>query len=106
MGHFPFRRSLLCSATCRAKRILSLDQTSDQELVQICQELGVAFVAHSLLGRGMLVDQAPDPTRFVAKDFCKFNLRFLTPNIRPSLNRLLKCKAYAAAQRYRLEGCR
>lgn len=68
----------------------------DLGMVQTCRELGVALVAFSPLGRGMLVDQAPDPATFADQDFRKVNPRFLPPNFALNLAKLHGFKAYAA----------
>lgn len=68
----------------------------DLGLVQTCRELGVTLVAYSPLGRGMLVDRAPDPASFADTDFRKINPRFLPPNFELNLARLAAFKAYAA----------
>ena len=49
----------------------------DLGMVKTCRDLGVALVAYSPLGRGMLVDRAPDPATFAETDFRKNNPRFL-----------------------------
>ena len=68
----------------------------DLGLVQTCRELGVTLVAYSPLGRGMLVDQTPDPSIFADTDFRKINPRFLPPNFELNVARLASFKAYAA----------
>jgi aryl-alcohol dehydrogenase-like predicted oxidoreductase len=49
-------------------------------LLQTCAELGVTFVAFSPLGRGILADRLPDPSRFPPGDFRTANPRFQEPN--------------------------
>lgn len=68
----------------------------DLGLVQTCRELSVTLVAYSPLGRGMLVDRAPDPATFADTDFRKKNPRFLSPNFELNLERLVSFKAYSA----------
>lgn len=65
-------------------------------LAQTCRELGVTLVAYSPLGRGMLVDQTPDPAQFADTDFRKINPRFLPPNFELNLRKLAGFKTYAA----------
>ncbi|MFW5654335.1 MAG: aldo/keto reductase [Roseicyclus sp.] len=52
----------------------------DLGMVRACAELGVTFVAFSPLGRGMLADRFPDPSRFPPGDFRARNPRFVEPN--------------------------
>ena len=49
-------------------------------MIQACQELGVAFVPFSPLGRGMFCASTPDPASFADGDFRKNNPRFLEPD--------------------------
>lgn len=50
-------------------------------LVQACAELGVALVAFSPVGRGMLTDLPPTPERIAASDFLSANPRFTPDNL-------------------------
>lgn len=68
----------------------------DLGLLQTCQELGVALVAYSPLGRGMLSNQTPDPASFEQKDFRRINPRFVSPNFELNLAKLAPFKAFAA----------
>ena len=49
-------------------------------VIQACEELGVAFVPFSPLGRGMFTERLPDPETFANGDFRKGNPRFVEPN--------------------------
>lgn len=49
-------------------------------VIQACEQLGVAFVPFSPLGRGMFADTLPDPATFGDGDFRKGNPRFVEPN--------------------------
>lgn len=49
-------------------------------VLQTCEELGVAFVAFSPLGRGVFADRFPDPSAFSRADFRHNNPRFVEPN--------------------------
>lgn len=49
-------------------------------LLQTCEELGVAFVPFSPVGRGIFSNSPPDPAKFGDSDFRKNNPRFMTPN--------------------------
>ncbi len=54
-------------------------------VLQTCRELGVAFVAFSPVGRGILSDRFPDPAAFPPEDFRRGNPRFQEPHY--SLNK-------------------
>lgn len=49
-------------------------------VLQTCRELGIAFVAFSPVGRGILADNFPDPARFPPEDFRRDNPRFREPH--------------------------
>ena len=49
-------------------------------MLQATEELGVAFVAFSPLGRGIFAETPPDPARFAETDFRRSNPRFQEPN--------------------------
>jgi aryl-alcohol dehydrogenase-like predicted oxidoreductase len=55
-------------------------RSPDLGMVQACDELGVAFVPFSPLGRGIFATKLPDPKTFADGDFRKNNPRFLEPN--------------------------
>ncbi|HET9626671.1 MAG TPA: aldo/keto reductase [Kofleriaceae bacterium] len=52
----------------------------EQELLALCQELGIAFVAYSPLGRGFLTNQIK-PDALAADDFRRHNPRFAGDNL-------------------------
>ncbi|MCB1506876.1 MAG: aldo/keto reductase [Hyphomicrobiaceae bacterium] len=52
---------------------------AEKSLIATCNELRVAFVAFSPLGRGMLTGTAIDPSSFASGDFRRSNPRFLEP---------------------------
>jgi aryl-alcohol dehydrogenase-like predicted oxidoreductase len=54
-------------------------------VLQTCRELGIAFVAFSPVGRGILSDRFPDPAAFPPEDFRRGNPRFQEPHY--SLNK-------------------
>ncbi len=66
----------------------------DLGMIQTCSELGVCFVPFSPLGRGMLTDTFPNPSRFEKDDFRKNMPRFLEPNF--SAN----CKIISSFQKF------
>ena len=49
-------------------------------VLQTCRELGIAFVAFSPVGRGILADRFPDLATFPPEDFRRGNPRFTEPN--------------------------
>jgi aryl-alcohol dehydrogenase-like predicted oxidoreductase len=48
----------------------------ETSLLPVCRELGIAFVAYSPLGRGLLTDARPDPRRLAEDDFRRRLPRF------------------------------
>jgi aryl-alcohol dehydrogenase-like predicted oxidoreductase len=65
-------------------------------MVQTCQELGVAFVPFSPVGRGLFAAEAPDPATFGKLDFRKNNPRFNAPDYGCNLAAVAPFKAFAA----------
>jgi len=57
----------------------------DLGLVQTCAELGVALVAFSPVGRGLLTDAPPDAERAQTIEFMRNNPRFIEPNLSANL---------------------
>lgn len=55
-------------------------RSPDLGLVQACERNGVALVAFSPVGRGLLTDTAPDTARVNESAFLKSNPRFQEPN--------------------------
>ena len=49
-------------------------------VLRTCRELGIAFVAFSPVGRGILADRFPDPAAFPPEDFRRNNPRFTEPH--------------------------
>jgi aryl-alcohol dehydrogenase-like predicted oxidoreductase len=49
-------------------------------VLETCRELGIAFVAFSPVGRGILSDRFPDPAVFPPEDFRRGNPRFEEPH--------------------------
>jgi aryl-alcohol dehydrogenase-like predicted oxidoreductase len=65
-------------------------------MVQACEELGVAFVPFSPVGRGIFSHATPDPSKFGKMDFRKNNPRFLEPNFSFNLKAIGKFNSFAA----------
>lgn len=65
-------------------------------MVQACEELGVAFVPFSPVGRGIFSLKAPDPATFSKIDFRKNNPRFLEPNFSYNLRAIDGFRTFAA----------
>lgn len=57
----------------------------EEELLATCQELGVAFVAYSPLGRGFLSGRFRSPADFDANDWRRTNPRFMGENFAKNL---------------------
>ncbi len=49
-------------------------------VIRTCRDLGIAFVAFSPLGRGVLTDRFPDPSTFSERDFRRGMPRFTEPD--------------------------
>lgn len=64
-------------------------------LVQACEELGVALVAFSPVGRALLTDTPPDAARAEASGFLKSNPRFQAPNLAANLAATDRLRALA-----------
>lgn len=99
-----------CSATTlrRASRVAtiaavqleyspwSLEIESEQtDLLRTARELGVAVVAYSPIGRGMLSGEIRSPADFKEGDFRKFNPRFREENFAKNLALVDKLKGMA-----------
>lgn len=65
-------------------------------LTQACAELGVALVAFSPVGRGLLTDVEPDPAAIAASEFLRVNPRFVAPNLGANLRQVAAFRALAA----------
>ncbi len=67
-------------------------------MIQTCAELGVAFVAFSPVGRGMLTDTPPEPSRFAENDFRRNNPRFLEPEFTYNMEAVAGLRAFARSR--------
>ena len=67
----------------------------EEELLQTCHELGIAFVAYSPLGRGFLTGQMKKFEDFAADDYRRFSPRFQGENFQKNLDLVLKLEQLA-----------
>lgn len=67
-------------------------------MIQACDELGVAFVPFSPLGRGMLVDAVMPPEAYRQGDFRRRNPRFLLGAFEQNMALVEPFRAYAKAR--------
>ncbi len=65
-------------------------------LLDACEELGIAFVAFSPLGRGFLADGIKDPSTFQPKDIRRGMPRFQEPHFSENQRLLAELRAIAA----------
>ena len=65
-------------------------------MIQTCEELGVAFVPFSPVGRGMFSDKTPDLTAFGDTDFRRNSPRFMEPNFSANVKALVPFQKMAA----------
>ena len=68
----------------------------EEEMLETCKELGIAFVPYSPLGRGFLTGQIQTFEDFAADDFRRFNPRFQGENFNKNLELVNKVTALAA----------
>lgn len=68
----------------------------EDELLETCRELGVAFVAYSPLGRGFLTGQIKKFEDFEANDFRRYSPRFQGENFQKNLDIVKKLESLAA----------
>lgn len=68
----------------------------EEEMLETCRELGIAFVAYSPLGRGFLTGQLQKFDDFAEDDFRRFNPRFQEENFHKNLELVNKIKVLAA----------
>jgi aryl-alcohol dehydrogenase-like predicted oxidoreductase len=67
----------------------------ENEILQTCKELGIAFVAYSPLGRGFLTGQIKKFEDFDATDYRRFSPRFQGENFDKNLSLVRKIEALA-----------
>ncbi|MDE3202240.1 MAG: aldo/keto reductase [Acidobacteriota bacterium] len=68
----------------------------EAELLPLCHELGIAFVAYSPLGRGFLTGTFKSPDDFEPGDFRRLTPRFQGENFNRNLELVEKVKEFAA----------
>jgi len=67
----------------------------EDEILDLCKELGIAFVAYSPLGRGFLTGHIKKIEDFAPDDFRRFNPRFVGENFDKNLQLVTKIEALA-----------
>jgi len=70
----------------------------EDEILQACNELGVAFVAYSPLGRGFLTGRIKKYEDLAADDFRRFSPRFQGENFQKNLDLVNKLEQLATAK--------
>ncbi|MEO5979396.1 MAG: aldo/keto reductase [Chryseolinea sp.] len=70
----------------------------EDELLAVCKELGIAFVAYSPLGRGFLTGQIKKFDDFEANDWRRFSPRFQGENFDMNLTLVKKIEALAKSK--------
>ena len=65
-------------------------------VLQTCQELGIAFVPFSPVGRGIISSVDLDPPNFESHDFRKSNPRFMEPNFSANMQHVHALRDFAA----------
>jgi len=68
----------------------------ENEVLQTCKELGIAFVAYSPLGRGFLTGQIKSFDDFEPNDYRRFSPRFQGENFQKNLDLVNKLEQLAA----------
>jgi aryl-alcohol dehydrogenase-like predicted oxidoreductase len=68
----------------------------EDEILETCRELGIAFVAYSPLGRGFLTGQIKKPEDLAADDYRRFSPRFQGENFTKNLELVSKIVELAA----------
>lgn len=67
-------------------------------VLQTCRDLGIAFVAFSPVGRGILADRFPDPAAFPPEDFRRGNPRFQEPHYSRNMRAIAPFQAFCRAR--------
>jgi aryl-alcohol dehydrogenase-like predicted oxidoreductase len=70
----------------------------EDEILSVCRELGIGFVAYSPLGRGFLTGEIKRPEDFAQDDFRRHNPRFQGENFQKNLDLVKKIEDLARAK--------
>jgi len=70
----------------------------EDEILSVCRELGIGFVAYSPLGRGFLTGQITKPDDFAADDFRRQSPRFQGENFQKNLELVKQIQEMAKAK--------
>ncbi len=70
----------------------------EDEILAVCQELGIGFVPYSPLGRGFLTGQIKSAADFPEDDFRRYSPRFQGENFEKNLELVSQVEALAAAK--------
>lgn len=70
----------------------------EEDMLAVCRELGVAFVAYSPLGRSFLTGAVTSPDTLAADDFRRANPRFSGDALKANLTLVEALKDFAAAK--------
>jgi aryl-alcohol dehydrogenase-like predicted oxidoreductase len=70
----------------------------EDDILKTCQELGIAFVAYSPLGRGFLTGQIKKIEDFALDDYRRFSPRFQGENFNKNLHLVEKIESLATAK--------
>jgi aryl-alcohol dehydrogenase-like predicted oxidoreductase len=76
-----------------------LYRTEAEEILRTTRELGIAFVAYSPLGRGLLTGQVPPPNELKPGDTRGRHPRFVGDNLAQNLDLVRRIEAIAAEKR-------
>jgi len=71
----------------------------EAEILPVCRELGIGFVAYSPLGRGFLAGRFKRPEDFAEGDYRKFSPRFQQENLQKNLALVKSLEAIAVEKR-------
>ena len=71
----------------------------EDDLIETCKELGIAFVAYSPLGRGFLTGQIKKFDDLAADDYRRFSPRFQGENFQKNLDLVYKLEELAVAKK-------
>ena len=70
----------------------------EEEMLDACKELGIAFVPYSPLGRGFLTGQIKKFDDLAAEDWRRLSPRFMGDNFNKNLNLVIKLEVLAATK--------